>query len=250
MSTLHFKKMDDYILFKFRSIDKYLLKSLVNSEIYFARPNHLNDPFDCRVNIRQSLENAISKSSSPTRERLEQLRGLSEILDKVQSDIAALGVCSFSHALENPLLWSHYADAHRGICLTYRFSKQFFYENADHILGIIPVEYGINPLSEWFMESGATIRDFEKFVISLIKKALTVKSKPWKYEEEIRILRKEDGSYAIGKEHLVQVCFGLETPETDIKLIKDLLDQGGYGVQLCRINRRDDADFGLQALEI
>jgi len=242
--------MDDYVLFKFRSIDKYLLKSLVHSEIYFARPNRLNDPFDCRVDIRQSLENAISKSSSPTKERLEQLRGLSDFLDKVQSDIAAMGVCSFSLALENPLLWAHYADAHKGICLTYHFSEQFFYENADHILGIVQVDYEINPLSEWFVESGATIRDFDEFGISLIKKALTVKSKPWKYEEEIRILKKEDGSYAIGKEHLVQVCFGLETPETDINLIRRLLDQDGYEVQLCRISRRDDADFGLKTVEI
>lgn len=38
--------MSDYTMFRFRAINKHLLASLVNSEIYFAQPNCLNDPFD------------------------------------------------------------------------------------------------------------------------------------------------------------------------------------------------------------
>jgi hypothetical protein len=249
--------MSDHILFKFRSVNKYLLQSIVHSEIHFARPACLNDPFDCRVDIRQSLEVAISKSISPVRERLEKLRGLNDFLVKLQSDIAAIGVCSFScpldgsnALLENPLMWSHYADAHRGICLTYRFPEQFFYDNADQILGIAAVDYGTDPLADWFVENIGRFNDFTDFGISLLKKVLTVKSSAWQYEKEVRILRKVDGSYAIGKQHLIQICFGLEIPETDIDLVKNLLAQGRYEVQLFRLNRNSDKDFGLKALEI
>lgn len=249
--------MNDHILFKFRSVNKYLLQSIVQSEIHFAHPACLNDPFDCRVDIRQSLEVAISKSISPVRERLEKLRGLNDFLVKLQSDVAAMGVCSFScpldgsnALLENPLMWSHYADAHRGVCLTYRFSEQFFYDNADQILGIAAVDYGANPLADWFVENIDGFNDFEDFGTSLLKKVLTVKSSEWQYEKEVRILRKVDGSNPIGKEHLVQVCVGLNTSETDIDLIKSLLSQGQYEVQLFRLIRSNDADFGLKASEI
>ena len=249
--------MTDHILFKFRSVNKYLLQSIVQSELHFAHPACLNDPFDCKVDIRQSLEVAISKTFSTVRERLEKFRGLNDFLVKLQSDIAAMGVCSFSCPLdgsnvllENPLMWSHYADAHRGVCLTYRFSEQFFYDNADQILGIAEVDYGANPLADWFVENIERFNDFTDFGISLLKKVLTVKSSEWQYEKEVRILRKVDGSYPIGKQHLVQVCFGLKTPETDIDLIKNLLSQGQYEVQLFRLTRSDDADFGLNALEI
>lgn len=38
-------------LFKFRTINKYLIESLVNPSIFFPKPENLNDPFDCRPNL-------------------------------------------------------------------------------------------------------------------------------------------------------------------------------------------------------
>jgi hypothetical protein len=249
--------MSDHILFKFRSVNKYLIQSIVHSDIHFARPACLNDPFDCRVDIRQSLEVAILQSVSPKRERLEKLRRLNDFFTKLQSDVAAIGVCSFScpqdgsnALLENPLMWSHYADANKGVCLTYRFPEQFFYDKAEQIPGIDEVDYGTNPLSDWFVENTGKINNFEDFGISLLKKVLTVKSSPWQYEKEVRMLRKVDGPYPIETQHLVQVCFGIETSAEDIKLIKSLLAQGRYEVRLYKLVRSKDADFGLKVLEI
>ena len=88
--------MSDYIVFKFRAINKNLLGSLVNGELYFAEPKFLNDPFDCRVDVLRALDNAILKSSSPSRETLTKLRGMQEFFEKVQADTAKVGVCSFS----------------------------------------------------------------------------------------------------------------------------------------------------------
>ena len=115
-------EMSDYIIFKFKKINKNLLKSLLNSELYFARPDRLNDPFDCRFdNIFSSLENAISRASGLTRNDLGQLREVvsSMNMGKFKTDLENVGVCSFSLELENTLMWSHYADNHRGVCLTY-----------------------------------------------------------------------------------------------------------------------------------
>jgi len=203
-----------------KKIDKHLLKSLINSELYFARPARLNDPFDCRVNIINALENAIHRSLPPVRQRLEKIRKMKSFFDKVQTDLEGMGVSSFSLDLENPIMWSHYADNHRGICLAYSFPESFFYEAADYILGIASVDYGLDPLSNWFLREASGLGSFDEFGMSLIQKILTIKAEQWEYENEVRIIKNTGGVYPIDKKYLKQVCFGLATPETDVQLIK------------------------------
>lgn len=66
--------MSDYIIHRFRRIDKNLLQSLVNSELCFSRPDRLNDPFDCRVSIFDSLDRAIHSVIDAKRDGLNRLR--------------------------------------------------------------------------------------------------------------------------------------------------------------------------------
>ncbi len=241
--------MNDYVIFKFTKIDKNTLKSLVNSELYFARPDHLNDPFDCRVDILASLENAISRATGPTRNTLEQLREDINI-EKIKTDLENFGVCSFSLELKNTLMWSHYADAHHGVCLTYALPKSFFDENVKEIIGIVKVDYGLNPLSDWFLQEALKPTPLKDFILFLIKKALTVKAKLWEYEEEVRIVRQKEGVQVIDKQYLKQICFGLATPDSDITLLKNIIRQCGYKVDLCRMIRSTSSDFGLESIEI
>ena len=242
--------MSDYIVFKFRAINKNLLSSLVNKELYFAEPRFLNDPFDCRVDILRALDNAIQKSPSPSGEILTKLRGMQKFLEKVQADTAKVGVCSFSLELNNPLMWSHYANEHRGVCLMYRFQEKYFYDTQDRILGTDRVHYDTSPLTDWFIARAPKLGSFADFGTDLITKILTIKSEPWKYEREVRILRRTPGLEAIDTKHLEQVCFGLETSEADVDLITKILKQSQYDVTLCKMVRSNDSDFGLRVEEI
>lgn len=242
--------MTDYVLFKYRKINKNLLKSLVHSEIFFAKPDRLNDPFDCRVDILKALENAISRAPSQSRATLEKLRSMTGFFETVQSDFAKVGVCSFSLDLKCSLMWSHYADNHRGVCLTYSFPESFFYENAEQIIGTDKVDYGIDPLSNWFVEVAPSLSSFEEFGTSLIKKVLTVKAKPWDYEKEVRIIRRAEGTHVLDKRYLKQVCFGLRTSQSDITLVQTLLDDCGYDVATCRMTRTAGSDFEINAVDI
>jgi hypothetical protein len=242
--------MSDYNVFKFRAINKYLLDSLVKSELYFARPSFLNDPFDCRVDVIRSLDNAIIKSSSESREALMKLRQMHDFFEKVQTDLSQIGVCSFSLELSNPLMWSHYADYHRGVSLMYSFTEEYFYENMDRILGIDRVVYDTNPLTNWFISRAPKLGSFEEFGIALISKILTIKAKQWNYEDEVRILRKTPGVEHLDRKNLRQVCFGLETTESDVALVTKILKQGQYEPTLCRMVRCNETDFGLKSEEI
>jgi hypothetical protein len=242
--------MTDYVLFKYRKIDKNLLKSLVHSEIFFAGPDRLNDPFDCKVEILKALENAIARAPGQSRTKLEKLRGISGFFEKVQADFSKVGVCSFTLDLKSSLMWSHYADDHRGICLTYSFPESFFHDNSGQILGTDKVDYGTNPLSNWFVEVAPSLNSFEEFGISLIKKILVVKAQPWDYEKEVRIVRKTEGVHVIDKLYLKQVCFGLRTSQSDMALVQALLDDCGYDVVLCRMIRTAGSDFEVDAVAI
>lgn len=243
--------MNDYVIFKFRKIDKNTLKSLVNSELYFARPDCLNDPFDCQVDIVASFENAVSRADEVTRNLLEQIRH-NEYLNRVQTEIKSMGVCAFSLALENRLMWSHYADDHRGICLTYAIPRSFIDENVDKIMGITNVDYD-NTLSDWFLNEIpklAKLTSFEEYAKTLLKKALTVKAKEWGYEEEVRFLRRSAGVQVIDKKYLIQICFGMATPDQDIDFLTNLIRQCGYNVDLCKMVPSRPSDFGLEPIEI
>jgi len=241
--------MSDFVIFKFKRINKNLLKSLVNSELYFARPEHLNDPFDCRVDIISSLENAIYRANKPTSNKLKKIRS-SIYMDKIKTDLENMGVCSFSLELENTLMWSHYTDDHSGVCLTYALPKSFFDETIDEILGITKVDYGLNPLSDWFLKNTCKFSSIDDLIRALIKKALNVKAKPWNYEKEVRILRRKEGVQVIDKQYLKQICFGLTTSDSDITLLKNISRQCGYKVDFRQMVRRRSSDFGFEPIRI
>jgi hypothetical protein len=171
-------------------------------------------------------------------------------INKIEAFVKNVGVCSFSLELENTLMWSHYADNHRGVCLTYGFPRSFFDEMANKILGIVKVDYGLNPLSDWFLHVLNEYMQIDTFIRSLIKKTFTVKAGLWEYEEEVRIVRKNAGVQAIDRQFLKQICFGLATPDTDITLVKNILGQCGYDIDLCKMKRSTSSDFGLEPVEM
>ncbi len=247
------------MLFRFRNIDKNLIDSLVKSTLYFAHPKQLNDPFDCRVDIRAAAESALLKLSGSKKENLSKIAGLDGYFDKIQKDVANAGVCSFSVVLDNSqesvlessLLWSHYANNHRGLCLTYDFPEPFINDRSNEITGIPDVEYGDSLLTYWFVDNvpGYNNLNHEAFTTEIIKKALTIKSSCWEYEREVRIIRRKRGTLEISKKYLTQICFGLDTSESDIDLIRKLVDDSGYRVGYCKMVK-GKGDFGFKATEI
>lgn len=244
--------MDNYRYFKFRFINKNLIDSLVNGSLYFSLPSKLNDPFDCQIDLRKSASFAASRVSGLKREILLKIAGLDTFVDEIQQRLTQIGVCSFSLSLEESLLWSHYADEHRGICLLHEFTESFFLDKVNKIVGVSDVVYGMNPLSDWLIKSiPEQITDdfYDHFTTELLKRVLIVKAEGWRYENECRIIREHPGPFLIPKECLKQVCFGMNTPESDIKLVTKIVDSSGYNVKYCQICKRE-SDFGIKAVEI
>lgn len=239
-------------LFKFRGINKNLIDTLIKGIIYCTRPALLNDPFDCQVDIKKAAEKAIDLLSGKKRQNLMRLSKLKYFFDDIQSAIRRAGICSFSLNMEEPLLWSHYADGHKGLCLTYDIPFHLFFELSKQIEGaILPVDYGENPLTDWFIENTPETAkiDSQEFSNSLVKKCLSIKGPGWAYEKEARIICNKEGALQIPKIFLKQVCFGMNAAESDISLIKQITESNGYSVEYYQI-KRGEQDFGTKKVRI
>ena len=219
--------------------------------MYFALPSQLNDPFDCQIDVRKSAQHAISRMSGNEKDTLEHISKIPDFFDDIQSRLTKIGVCSFSLTLEEPVLWSHYADEHKGVCLLYQFTEEFLTEPSNRIVGVTDVTYGENSLSDWFIEQiPEEIEDrfYDVFPRELLKRVLLVKGAAWEYEKEARIIRENEGPFDIPRDCLKQVCFGLNTSDSDESLVRQIVDRSGYTVNFCKIVK-GDSDFGLTTVE-
>lgn len=251
---------DEYTYFKFSQINKYLLDSLVKSYLYFPHPSDLNDPFDCNVDVDKSL--SISKLKCNNKEVCEALEKLQKdtFLQKVKEMTKNCGVFSASVGKtpldgdNSTLMWSHYSNNHKGICLTYRFSETWYGQNSGNIVGTSEVEYGHNSLTDWFLDESELgylkSATNPTRIDNVLKKLLTIKSKCWEYEAEARIIKRTPGPFEIDRSCLKQICFGLNTPESDIQSIQAICkQQHGYDTTFCKIEKSQD-DFGLKVVEL
>lgn len=141
--------------FHFTSAD-IALKILEKQQLKVSQFNDLNDPFELYA---MELSN-------------KQHRAL---FLKFKKRLAAkLGLLCFSEKWKNPLLWSHYADRHKGVALEFE------------VLGSLlqKVDY---------FSSRLILNDIEKKISNSnfdepdVKTLLKTKFKHWKYEEEFRL---------------------------------------------------------------
>lgn len=241
--------MTDYCCFKYRSINKYLLDSLVKSQLFFAPRNQLNDPFDCNINIPNALDHLIRSVNGEKSELLKKFRGDTDVLTRFDNNVDPLGICSFSLTLNETLMWSHYANDHKGICLRYDVPEEFL-NNPDEIIGVSKVSYEPNSVSDW-LNSNIELydKDHQGFIINLLKTLLTSKAPSWSYEEEVRIIRPVVGLYEIPRETLTHIIFGLQTSVSDESLIRSITDTYYASVKFGRVVRTND-DFGIDTEEI
>lgn len=237
-----------YDLFKFKPISERLLDSLRKSSIWCPRPDGLNDPFDCQLDLKSSFSRALAKSTADQQERLRTILAQPAFFDDWATQFANIGVCSFTLDLYNALMWAHYAADHKGVCLLYRFSEKFIVNPANKIIGIDKVRYGSDTVTDWLMT--AALDDLYQLRVKLTEIYLTAKAPDWSYEREVRIIRFSQGPFVLAPESLVQVCFGLRTPDEDIKRVKEAVSVRSLPVSYCQIVRDKDSDFGLTAIEI
>jgi hypothetical protein len=196
------------VLYKYRSWDNKLHQSLLrDNKIFFASPQAFNDPFDCRIPIRCDLLTEKQKyelyleaargrwpdrpEEEIAREAEELRRGarfddpvmLSQLQQKWENILLGWGVFSLSEDPTSILMWSHYADCHRGFCVGFKTAEWDVEERRWEQQGI--QTHGHPVIYE---DKYPTILPDNSRNNYDIKQVLLTKSELWAYEKEWRAL--------------------------------------------------------------
>lgn len=200
-------------LYKFQSFEnKYSLENLRQREIWFSKPEGLNDPFDCAISVRVTyndeelmkfitdyyFENLKKEGKSegifllksqhlqdgiPSEELKKEITSALDVTEQSKMDIYRnLGVACFSTNLTDILMWSHYADGHKGFCLEFDTTYPPF-NRPEKLLEVqYDISYPTYPITEITNKS-----------IKLLSPIMT-KSTAWRYENEWRCIKKSGNS--------------------------------------------------------
>ena len=184
------------------------LKILKQKQLKISLFDDLNDPFELL---------AISTGEKMSRILLKFMK---KTLTKKH------GLLCFSSTWQEPLMWAHYGDKHKGVCLGF--------EIADHLPQ--EVRYVPNRLQQSF--SGESI-PFSPEAAKLVSESLFTKHNGWAYEKEWRVFTDLEGPDRQGRffmpfsEDLVlrEVIVG-ERCAMKIASVSNLLDRNAPQVKI------------------
>lgn len=213
------------------SIEK--AKDILHScRLWLASPDDFNDPFDSKVHILQESDSTrrrqkisqLVKTFQPEltwkRRRIEveklMLRDThswqKQAEAAIRSEIRSVGVSCFTSDPKNLLMWSHYADSHKGICYQFEMAGDL-----NVLSRTIPVQYTNRyPDINFFTYKPQEIIDI-----------LLSKFDAWQYEKEIRLIAPQGARKYLqySPKALKGVIIGSQMPASAIDILCDTIKQ-------------------------
>lgn len=154
---------------------------------------------------------------------------LDGLWESVKKKIGELGVFCLSEAPDNPLLWAHYADEHRGFCIEFERSELNILGNDKHTF---PVRYSKTypniSMSNLFVTTSSEqkVSDEETLDQTYIGSVLLTKSEHWSYENEWRMIGVGNNILTHYPGRILSIIFGLRMPLVDRKFLKRCYGNG------------------------
>ena len=145
-------------LYKYRSLQNFenFLDILLCNRLYGAHYDKLNDPMECSFH---------------------DMNFTPELIKSLRYERRKLLICSLSKNMNNNLLWSHYADGHRGVCIKLKVRKTDLWQRKE-------VSY---------VESMPNIPTSTQ-TKDILPKLFGIKAQFWSYEEEVRYVKSAEKS--------------------------------------------------------
>lgn len=175
------------VFYKYTSIGPWLESLIAGDSVRFSTRISFNDPFDCRPSFRVGDSREVrkyinqglkSKRMSPAN-RLQAMSRASRIdpdffsTQATDQHLDKIGVLCLAPTWDSALMWSHYSDHHRGICIG-------FHRNIDIFGTALKVIYQSDlPVVTTPTDRGRMLYD----------KVFLTKAKCWEYEQEWRIIK-------------------------------------------------------------
>lgn len=209
------------------------MKIISNKELFFTNPKNFNDPYDCYNGLidfqnptTDDIKNIVNKSSSLSRSEkrkkekdlLKNPSELNTIFTKIlDNEISKFGICCFSKTHKQLLMWSHYGDYHKGLCIGFEFqpiTDDYFIHEVDYRLKLVKKNH-FNERNEGF------------------RNLLLTKSIDWKYEKEVRAISLNyNGLVQISKEAIKEVYLGSRLEDDNRQLLLNRLNELNYNIDI------------------
>lgn len=167
-------------LYKYRTITDYNMDLIENSTLYLTDAESFNDPFDPPFRVNEEYRKYM----------------------KILAPMVVIG--SLSNINNSILMWSHYADSHKGFCIEYDITE--FKRKLPKYTTIRKVRY-----SETLSISSGKPMDTDEYFHSILD-MYAFKHKDWEYEEEYRIFSHQESDF-------------LSLPISRIYLGKDIIQE-------------------------
>jgi hypothetical protein len=113
-------------------------------------------------------------------------------------------VCCLSDTADVPLMWAHYADGHKGVCVVFHTASIL----ARGDIGIQAVNYLPNVVTWSHADERRMHGATDRFNLRFDQAVLATKSLHWQYEREHRLIAHRRGRVDISKDALAGVICG------------------------------------------
>lgn len=257
-------KMPPITMYKYFGVSEHRLewirKLLVDSELYFPPPSAFNDPFDCRIpydfnssslKIEQFWRH-YADEYFPSEDRRARKKRISELVMKSKTDegqrasnddlfrnMEKRGILCLTDQPTNTLMWSYYAEGHKGIAIEFRTIPRY--------LEAIPG--GFLPIEVQYSSSRPLLKFYERPQESLIDIRLGTKAKAWEHEHEWRIVLPHiAGLVRVPPRMISAVIFGLRTDKACEDRIREWNSKRPQPTKVFRIKNEPDS-FELKLIE-
>ena len=215
--------------YAYRSTNKFLFDAFRDEKLSMSSPTMFNDPFDCPILellnlygydisklVREAYQDSIKITcfvkNTKVKPEIDE-EGNRFLVPKHKND---------PDEYLNELMWAHYANNHKGVCIKYHFHNdmtKFADTSKSQIAYFRDIKYTSN------------IDKYRKTESIALCDAFFVKGKAWEYENELRLLLYDlngSGKYVSvdAKQSIAAVYFGLKCPKrTRSRIINILKDR-------------------------
>jgi hypothetical protein len=182
-------------------------------------------------NIQQDTENLRTAIDSAFEVATD---GLNEMYDRIDRHF---GITCFSKKSDIALMWSHYANKHKGFVIEYDLSN-LTPEDAEKLSYMLPVKYDskrprLDAYSLQKFKDSSGNPDIMDLAVNTLFEVLFVKAKEWSYEKEIRVITyiSNESDRKVGFNYIKSIILGVNSSDDVIKLFRKMCMDKGYNLQ-------------------
>lgn len=265
--------MSEKLLYKYRKWEPFGKRMLEDNEFYFTSPRDLNDPFDCHIDpefgpatrgeklerFRQHLATRHPKLDESEVHKLalkeyppgsifpgqrDKKKWLASTLERQHN---FFGILSLSWTPIDVLMWTHYADHHKGICVGLSVDKIDAFINA-RVVEKKRTFFYRDPVQ--YVEERPVWNFIKDDTFEMLSKSFVTKSSSWAYEQEERVfttvdpkmepflpLSESDRKICLLKGTIKEVWLGLNAQEQTEKEVRRILKNLNSKIVLRKADR-------------